>query len=165
MPTPTYTPLATITLSGNASSVTFSNISQAYTDLVITSSSNSNALSWLLLRANPITFVHNHINLFSRAGYGNYTTSVTNSEEIVTNIYSEGSTLRRSTITHVLDYSRTDRHKQILMRHSDSQSNYSYQGMAYGHFRTNSAITSLTIVSEGSTFTAGSSFSLFGVKS
>lgn len=165
MPTPTYTPIASVTLGSNTSTITFSGISQIYSDLVISSSSNSNALSWVILRANPDTFSHNYINLFSRGGYGSYRTFASNVAQIQTNIYSEGSTLRRSTITHVLDYSRTDRYKQLLMRHSDSQSTYSYQGMAYGHFSTNTAITTLSIINEGSSFAAGSVFSLFGVTS
>lgn len=165
MPTPTYTPLATVVLGGNASSVTFSGISTAYTDLVLVSASNSTADSWLIIRANPDTFVHNYHNLFSRSGYGSYQSVVNNVAQVQTNINSSGSTLRRSTVTHVLDYNNTDRYKQIMVRHSDAQSYQSYQGMAWGHFNTTAAITSLRIVNDGGSFTAGSSFSLFGVKS
>jgi hypothetical protein len=165
MPTPTYTPLATVTLGSNTSTVTFSNISQAYTDLVVMSASNATADSWILFRANPDTFQHNYKTLHSRAQFGSYTRTALNVAQVQTNTDSSGSTLRRTHVVNVLNYSATSGSKHVMLRSSDSQSYLAYQGMYYGYFSDNAAITSVRFVCDGANFTAGSTFSLFGVKS
>jgi hypothetical protein len=152
MPTPTYTPLATVTL-GTAASVTFSNIPSTYRDLIFVVRGTS-----LNLRVNGDTG-SNYSNV---SMYGTGSTAASGSETTTffyTNWFGTGTTANRMYICQFMDYSATDKHKTILLRGdlADAESNANA-----GRWANTSAITSISIVG---TPAAGSTFSLYGIAS
>lgn len=157
---PTYTKIASQTLSGSSASVTFSNIPQTFTDLVIVfsggesganknfnltfnSDSGSN-YSWTRLLGDGST---------TQSSRGSSQTSIENvlSNEICTAVY------------NVMNYSNVTTNKTILSRTSVASSRAAtYVGL----WRSTAAITSITFTAE-STFTinSGSTFTIYGIES
>lgn len=163
MPTPTYTPLATVTLGTAASSVTFGSIPATYRDLVLVvvaaNTSNSN---------NGIRFNSDSGSNYSRVWMGGNASNVIQSGSATTtslqfdNYAFTSTTLGSSTqIIQVMDYSATDKHKTALVR-----ANQTFNGVdaLAGRWANTAAITSLQVITiSGFNFIAGSTFSLYGV--
>ena len=158
MPTPTYTPLASLTLSASAASVTFSSISQAYRDLVlVVSGAISSGGESLRLRFNGDTGAN--YSYAYMAGTGTATESSSSpSNTFIMAFYNEStSTMMTGSI---MDYSATDKHKSVLFRGD----NASARTMATaGRWANTAAITSIVVFPQSATWTAGSSFSLYGI--
>lgn len=157
---PTYEPIATQTLGSAASSVTFSSISGSYTDLVLVTAGQGTTAGVGLL-----TF--NGDNPNSGSNYSN------------TSLYGDGSTAgsyRRTSqarindslfwtaqcnnIFQIMNYANTTTNKTVLLR-----ANYpgGELNATVGLYRSTSAITSLTLTHSGTTFIAGSTFTLYGI--
>lgn len=163
MPTPTYLPIANITLASTAGSVTFSSISQNYRDLVLvvngTISSGTGSF-YLTFNSDGVTQCYNitmegngssSLSTYQGAWGGmwgpyGYTTSFSTS-------------LSMHTI-NFLDYSAQDKHKTVLMRSSNASSSIA---AVAGRWASTAAITSFSILPTASTFAAGSTFALYGV--
>jgi len=164
MPTPTYTPLANLTLSGSAASVTFSSISQAYRDLVLVVTGTSAA-----------SFANCQIVLNSDAGT-NYSTVYMNGDGSTaasgaTLSTSKGwlqqnptfiTTTPTSVIASIVDYSASDKHKSWLSRTDRADGRTSALA---GRWANTAAITSLQVKLDGQSLAAGSTFALFGIAS
>jgi len=150
MPTPTYTPLANITLSSSAASVTFSSISQAYRDLVLVlngtpsggdvylqfNGDNNNAgYSWVSMR-----------------GDGSSATSATGTGQIV--LFS----IAGQSVINIMDYSATDKHKSSLTRFDHSSNGTNARASRWPN---TAAINSLVITN--ATFPVGFTASLYGI--
>jgi hypothetical protein len=152
MPTPTYTPLATVTLGASASSVTFSSIPDTYRDLIVAVAHSKSALTSYTLRFNGDTTSGNYTGVYM-AGDGVTAFSGTG------NTVGFGDSLT-SQIFQIMDYSATDKHKTHLLRHNRSQS----QVVAFAlRWANTAAITSMAFTTPTGTFSAGSTFSLYGV--
>ena len=156
MPTPTYTPLANITLGSTASSVTFSSISGSYRDLVLVISGSSSALRGVALSFNGDTA--GNYNYVYMSGDGSSTYSGSAANQTPQNIGVTGTVIGIITL-NVMDYSQTDKHKTWLSRSNVSNSEVEARA---GRWASTSAITSLVATSSGS-FAAGSTFALYGV--
>lgn len=162
MTTETYTALASTTLGSAASSVTFSNIDQSYGDLILvfngTTSTTSNA-KVLVLNPNSTGTSGFSVNMFVKSG----SPSTDTATQIRIGRLS-GSTGRNLTISQIMDYSSTDKHKTILSRSSGtSQDRNAWVGAA--RWPNTSAITSFVLTElTGSDFATGSTFSLYGVE-
>jgi hypothetical protein len=159
MPTPTYTPLATVTLGASASSVTFSSIPATYRDLIlvadlILSSSNSQQIR---VRLNADTGSnYSFVNMLA-------TTSAISQSGTTTGIrIGHGfSGSRSSHILNLMDYSATDKHKTGIAR-GDNAANR-VEALA-NRWANTSAVTSMSaVVEDASNFASGSTFSLYGV--
>lgn len=159
MGTPTYTPLANLTLGSSAASVTFSSISQTYRDLVlVVNAGGTSAGAGVMVRANGDTGV----NFYSVEMRGNGST--TGAASFTSDAWS-GYTGITSTVAfnaqyQIFDYSATDKHKSALSRQNDSSS--LVEAVAHRWANT-AAITTLLIYPGGGSFTAGSSFALYGI--
>jgi hypothetical protein len=160
MPTPTYTPLANVTLGSTASSVTFSNIPATYRDLILVMNGTSTS-------GNPFAFLrfngdsgsnYNYVFMYGdgtpsgavSASFANQTTGF---------IGNLDTGARNTVIAQVLDYSATDKHKPMLARNGGG-------GLVIataGRWANTSAVTSMSVNTNTSTFTAGFTFSLYGV--
>ena len=155
MPQPTYTPLATVTLGGTASSVTFSSIPATYRDLIVvfTGASASGSRQAMYLQMNNSTANRTAVEMLGTvAGPESYTHT---SGQI--NYYV--ATLRATSIIQIFDYSATDKHKTALIRNGTADGDVS----AYAHrWGDTSAVTSVRLNLDTS-FAAGSTFNLFGV--
>lgn len=159
----TYEPISTNVLVSNASSVTFSSISQSYTDLVLVvrAISTGTAQPDIYMRVNGDTG-----NTYSRTRMGGNASST-----FTTNITGETfwvlgpmeSSAITTTICNIMNYSNTTTAKTMLVRSNDSA--VAVQAMACLWSNT-SAINSILLYPEPSRgdFLAGSSFTLYGIK-
>lgn len=153
MPTPTYTPLANITLSSTTSSISFSNISQNYADLVLivyqTAVATVNEMQILL---NSDT--GNNYNRVYFEGSGS--ASSINSNTMVVGPYGTGI---GTTICNFIDYKATNKHKTAIARANSAGS----AKMTASRWASNSAITSITCSMPVNSWSAGTSFALYGI--
>jgi hypothetical protein len=159
----TYTPLATTTLGSSASSVTLSSISGSYTDLILVVSAISTGT------AQPDVFmqVNSSSTNYSRTRLGG-----NGSSAFTTNITGEGAwvigpmenTASTNMIVQLMNYSNTTTFKTALIRSNDSA--IAVQAMV-GLWRFTNAINSIYLYPEPAKgdFAAGSTFTLYGVKS
>ncbi len=159
MPSPTYTPLATLTLGSSASSITFSSISQAYRDLVLVVNGSSSSLVELLLTMNGSPgSAYSRIHMRGNGtAVGAATSSGVSSSRAVSfsELNSPSSFMLK---VDVLDYSATDKHKTYISRYDSSGKETAVSCTRFGN---TSAITSLVL--SGGTFDAGSTFALYGI--
>ena len=163
MPTPTYTPLATITLASAVSSVTFSSIPATYRDLVLVSqvAQNTTGIRQGVLRPN-----NDSLNgaIVYMDGSGSVASAGTDTK-LGTFYLASGPAANTpvTAITQLMDYSATDKHKTILNR---SGSSFDPVSAYVGRWASTSAITSLVLVSnQGGNFSIGSTFNLYGIAS
>lgn len=162
----TYTPIATQTLGSSAASVTFSSISGSYTDLILIESVKTSATG------NP--------NLFVQVGNGSIDTG---SNYSWTRLFGTGSSASSSRGTSVSDgviigdatpsnftadiiqfmnYSNTSTNKTIIIRGNAADA---ATHADVGLWRSTSAINTIKVYAAGRDIVAGSTFTLYGVKS
>jgi hypothetical protein len=163
MPTPTYTPLATVTLGSSASSVTFSSIPATYRDLIIVVNAQCDGLGAANYRANgdsgsnyPYVTLRNNGSTPS-SGSGTFT-------QFVAQDASATSGTRIMSVFQIMDYSATDKHKTGLARASYNQNSNGADVTEANAVRwaNTAAINSLQVLSSNP-FVAGSTFNLYGV--
>jgi len=161
MPTNTYVALQTQTLGTAAASVTFSSIPQGYTDLVLVASGTATAGN---VNAN-LRFNGDSSALYSDtyiSGTGSAAQSARHSN--ITLMYLQGygwwDQSQGNTIVHIMNYSNTTTNKTVL-----SRANFSNNGVSatVGLWRSTAAITSVEFRADSSTFTAGSTFTIYGI--
>lgn len=157
MPTPTYTPLATIQLN-NTSNVTFSNIptNGTYKDLVLVANMRTSTIGFYYGYVNGATGGNNQV--FMR-GTGSAAESFVYSNSAYINFgdigYSDPNSML---IAHFIDYAATNKHKTILA--TNSSANRAIEIIA-NRTATTSAISSL-FIAFGATATSGT-ISLYGI--
>lgn len=161
MPTPTYTPLANITLGSSASSVTFSNIPNTYRDLILITDIDITAQTngYVMVRVNGDTG-SNYTEVFmSSLG----PTSQSNTRTFFYNDYGVDVTGRAIRIYQFMDYAVTDKHKTVLGRSSMGASANGAVTAAAFRWASTSAITSIAFTRNAGNFNSGSTFALYGV--
>jgi hypothetical protein len=157
----TYTPIATQTLTANVSTIIFSSISSAYTDLI--------------LAASPVTTTsgNNYYLQFNSDAGSNYSdtgfrgsgtavTSGRHSAASVAYIAFDSSTVLNSTVitASIQNYSNTTTYKTVLSRYSQSSATVN---ATVNLWRSTAAINSITIGSDGGTLALGGTFTLYGI--
>lgn len=166
----TYTPIATTTLGSNQTTVTFSSISTAYTDLVVVfvpaSSSGTNGVrvrvgngsldtgsnySGTYLNGNGTSAISNRDSNASQFQFNNSGTTTTLGNQV--------------SIMHFLNYSNTTTYKTFLARNNSASANVE---QAVGLWRSTSAINIIafninTFGSSTGDFITGSTFTLYGI--
>ena len=161
MATPTYDPIASTTLTSSASSVTFSSldtIAAGYRDLV------------LVVQATATTSFASFFHRFNGDSGSNYNrvwmygdgSSTASQAQSSVAQYHPGNfrTAVSQGISHIMDFSATDKHKSIISRVEDTGiATYA----AAGRWANTSAITSIEIFTSSNAFAAGSTFSLYGI--
>lgn len=156
----TYTPIATTTLSSAAPSYTFSSISGSYTDLVLVAAvqNTANTGDEVAFQVNGDTTTN-----YSRTRlYGNGTAAASGRATSVSKgALGINSTTDFSVITaHFQNYSNSTTYKTVISRGSSS----GFASMYASLWRSTSAITSITILPDsGTTFTTGTTLSLYGI--
>jgi hypothetical protein len=158
MPTPTYTPLATITLGSAAASVTFGSIPATYRDLILVLQglANTSILS-ATMRLNGDTG-SNYSYVFM-TGTGSVAQSSAATDTRI-NVAAISASSMSQTIFQLQDYSATDKHKALLIR-TDVAGWGTRAGAA--RWANTSAVTSISIIIDGGSLTTGSTLSLYGV--
>jgi len=164
MATNTYVALQTQTLSSVAASVTFSSISQAYTDLrIVAQAGNASGISAVGVRYNSDS--GSNYSWTRLYGDGSSVTSNRNSD---TAAYFGiiGTAIGQTFTVDIMNYSNTTTYKTAISRSSDA-ANYvaTYVNLWRGSTGSaTQAITSLTFLnSNGGNFLSGSTFTLYGI--
>jgi len=154
MPTPTYTPLANLTLSVAAGTIAITDISQGYRDLIIvvTSklSSGSSQTNVNIAFNGDTASNYERTTLF---GDGTTTGGSNNADRT-------WAVLNNNTnwVMDVFDYSVTDKAKTALTRTSNSNQ----RRYTIGRWNSTAAITSVSFTSS-TTFAIGSTVAIYGV--
>ena len=160
----TYEPITTQTLTATATSVTFSSIPQTYTDLVcVVVNRVTTGVSYNQFNFNSDTGTN-----YSRtqmSGSGSAAASIRFTNETTTYPFATAMTTTANAfdtnVAHIFNYSNTTTYKTILGRGNNAGDN---TGLSACLWRSTAAITSITITSYASTFVAGSTFTLYGIK-
>ena len=166
----TYETLATVTTSGSQSNVTFSNIPQTYTDLILVFNGSMSQFGaiWSAVgngsvNNNPI---YGGMLFYTPGGYSGdynvYTGNGYNDNEMHAIGWGVGVGVYQSqAILQILNYNNTSINKSYIVR----TDNY-YYGVqsAAGVFRSTSAINILYLYATAGTITDGSTFTLYGIK-
>lgn len=157
MPAATYKPLANITLSANATAITFTSISQAYRDLVLVSNGLSDSSgNEILARFNDDA--GSNYSFVQMYGTGSAAAS-----NVGTNTFAGAGrqgTAGTASIFTIFDYATTDKHKSMLVR-GDLASQYTTAQAE--RWASNSAITKILLFPGTGNFISGATFSLYGV--
>jgi hypothetical protein len=156
----TYTPISTQTLSSAAASVTFSGIPQTYTDLVLVwsgtlsagtsvwglqyNSNTSGSYGWTSLRGDGSGASSARDNGSTRINCGWIGTSQNNG------------------IVNIQNYANATTNKTCISRNNATASS-TYVNANVGLWVNTSAITSITVLTDSSTFASGSTFTLYGI--
>lgn len=159
-----WTPLANLTLTGTASSVTFSSISQSYRDLVIVVYALGVGGSVRpVMRFNGDTGSNYSFMAMQGTGSVASRTFTTSSSYMPEDGSVFGSTTDRvHTTINIFDYSVTDKHKPMLQKTDASATGTT---VAAGRWANTAAVTSVAIFPIANSWAAGSSFALYGVAS
>lgn len=169
MPLPsTMTPIATNTLTAAAASVTFSNLPQTYTDLVLVMNGQSvQATTYdnLIIQFNGDTgsnYSRTRLNGYSGGAVSERSSNATSHLIGPITGTSYSSSIFSPSITQIQNYTNTTTNKTALYR-SNSQDGYVQAGVAL--WRNTAAITSITIQTlSGSNLAANCTFTLYGIK-
>ena len=163
MPTPTYTPLANITLGSSAASVTFSSISQAYRDLVLVCNGTFTGTAGFRLTLNGDTD-NSTITAVTMIGNGSAASSGTTSGlagNAISNGVNGGTTDSMYQL-HIFDYSVTDKHTSMLLRHDRSDTGTLASASRWAN---TAAVTTVKVWPASGSWSAGSTFALYGIAS
>jgi hypothetical protein len=158
----TYDKIATTTLGSAASNIIFSSIPSTYTDLVLVlvGKRTTGGNNLYINLNNDSSALYSRTVLF---GTGSVAGSTRNSNQItMTDFYvglnASGDSLH---IMNFMNYSNTTTNKTVLWR--NGRADEATQAIV-GLYRSTSAINQIDLYTSGSTITAGSTATLYGIK-
>lgn len=155
----TYVALANITLTGNASSITFSSIPSTFRDLVCVVQVNSLGGDPASRNASVIINGTRGVQVW---GYGAAGAAATGQE--FADVTMPFGNYRNYAIMQILDYSATDKHKAILTR---AGSPVNVEWFMSGRTPFTNAVTSVELLSPDSgadVWVSGTTFALYGIR-
>lgn len=156
----TYEPIATTTLTSAQTSVSFTNITGTYTDLIVIVNGQDSTNGYVLVRYN-----NDSNSIYSRtAVYGDGSNPQTFRQSSQTShfVATGGGTPQGQKI-QINNYSNTTIFKTTLLNENRSDSSV---GITVGLYRSSSAISRIDFISAtgGATINSGSTFTLYGIK-
>jgi hypothetical protein len=163
MATQTYDPIASIILSADSSSITFSAIPQTYTDLVCVAVMRSNTgTPEFYGQVNADTGT----NYSSTLLYGTGSSGLSSRYSSATQLrFNANNTLDATNYTNAvinfMNYSNSNIRKTTLTRNSEAQE---ATVLGVSLWRSTAAITSIKLFPSSNSFASGSTFNLFGIK-
>jgi hypothetical protein len=154
----TYTPIATQTLGSSAATVTFSSISGTYTDLILIIDGTASGGDAVFLQYNSDTGTnYSWTNITGDGSTVSSNRAASTSEARIGSI----STTRYNSIAHIMNYSNATTYKTCISRAARTEgSTWQFANL----WRNTAAITSISIKTISSTFSTGSTFTLYGIK-
>ena len=166
----TYTPIATTTLTSDASSISFSSIPSTYTDLVLVSNWYLSPNQGANLRFNDDTGTNYSVTNMSGTGSTTYSSRVSNNSFIYLS-YNIGTSTNSSIFTPIIininNYSNNTTYKTMLSKLSNNDTgNGPGVETTVGLWRSTSAITKISLLSipnGGGTFKSGMTATLYGI--
>ena len=163
----TYTAIATTTLASAASSYTFSSISSAYTDLVLIASgitSVQDSIFSVRLNSDSGTNYSNTTILgYNGSGSGISGRSSNQTFALLSTSSSGSANQPGVIIANFLNYSNTTTYKTVLSRNASIGSVKTTDAIV-NTWRSTAAINTILIYPNTGTFSAGSTFTLYGIK-
>lgn len=158
MPTDTYTPIASITLSANTSQVVISDLPQTFRDLILVFNGTVSDFVNVLVSINgDVSSAYQRVQM---AGTGSGSGSSSSGTHPGLYMVFGGPSERVYGQLQLMDYSQTDRQKTALSRGHTSSSEVASRGLRWP---SNAAVTSLTATAQTGNFLSGSTFNLFGI--
>jgi hypothetical protein len=167
----TYTPIASLTLPSAQSSIVISNISQNYSDLIISvvhSNTTSSNADIIFRFNNDSNTNYSFTRVFSAEG-----APATGSSDRQANISYiggawapgtlSGSTNFATTYAQIADYSNTTTFKTMITSMDTASSQNKVAGKTVGVWRNTAAITSITIASASGNISANSTVNIYGI--
>jgi hypothetical protein len=156
MGTPTYTPLANVTLGATAATVTFGSIPATMRDLVLVVNGKVSANQFTGLRFNSdsgsnYSFVRMFAGPTSNTDTRTYGLLMTGD-----------STADTVSIAQIMDYSATDKHKTFLVRSNTAANNVAAHAVRWAN---TAAITTVAVEAISTTWAVGTTFALYGIAS
>ena len=152
----TYTPIATTTLGSAAASYTFSSINGSYTDLVLVIQGTWSGVDY---EAVALQFNGDTGSNYSRTLLSGNGSTASSSREATSNWGALGIDQSNS-IFHIMNYSNVTTYKTVISRANSA----SYQTRTtVGLWRSTSAITSVLAKMASANFSAGTTFTLYGI--
>ena len=163
MATNTYVALQTQTLGSSSASVTFSSIPATYTDLyIVIEAKNLTGNSDVLMRFNSDSGSNYSATILGGDGSSAYSARRTNSTSVILNYFDF---LNSSTATqfnvNIQNYSNATTYKTAILR--ANRADQATEAVV-GLWRNTAAITQIDLTPSSSSFAAGSTFSLYGIK-
>ncbi len=165
MPTPTYVLIDSRTVLSTATSqVTINSIPGSYRDLVlvIEGSSSNNTDYYPRLQFNSDTSTNYSFISITRSGSSFNGSNETGAQLYNSGYFQSGTSQRAIVVTHIMDYSATDRHKPMISRFAQG---ISHTEMVYAKWANAvNAITSIRLhSSNGATLLNGTTINLYGI--
>jgi hypothetical protein len=161
MPTPTYTPLATVTLGSSASSVTFSSIPATYRDLILIVRRTTTTAANIVWRVNNDSGNnYNRVIMLGSTSAGVASASNSNVSSLFLDNGASDTTIPVLHIVQFMDYSATDKHKTVLTRETTTDASTS---AIASRWASTPAITSISMAASTGSLAIGSTFNLYGI--
>lgn len=162
----TYTPIASVLVGSNTSTITISNIPQTYTDLVLdgsfTADTDNANLIW---RFNGDTSTIYSQTLVGAAGTPTTGRETSQGRILVSWVTATpNSTSPATFIGNVMNYANTNVNKTALLRWNVLSATYPGVQGSTCLYRSTSGITQIDLTIISNNFTAGSRFTVYGIK-
>jgi hypothetical protein len=156
------TPLANLTLSAGATSVTFSSISGAYRDLILVVTGGSGSYSAFQIQFNGSATGYTWVGMEGNGSANAAATSTSTALEGNYNYWVEDIGTSNTIYTmHLLDYAQTDKHKHAVYRIDAGNTGLGYYS---GRWANTAAVTQVVVArAAGNQWRTGSTFALYGV--
>lgn len=164
MATATYVPLATTTLAGVTTTITFSGISQDYTDLRV--------IIWAYDGNSPIFYFNGNNSGYAYDSIGGYSggasvyNSLTDVQVYLLNWNAPTTATPQAYEINIAQYASST-YRKTALSFSANDKNVTNQGeleLNGGNWNSASAITSLSIVGSSSNFRIGTQATIYGIK-
>lgn len=154
-------PLANITLSSGATTVTFSSISGAYRDLVLIVNGGGSSYGTFQIRFNGSSSGYTYVGMESNGSAAAAVSNTSNALDGNYNYWVEDIGTNNTVYElQLLDYSATDKHKTAIYK---VKAGLTGLGQYTGRWATTDAVTSIVLSRGSGTWRNGSTFALYGV--
>ena len=156
--TTAWVPLATITLSSSAASVTFGSIPSGYRDLVLTITGATTSSDTVIKMNfnNDTADVYAYVQMYGEtSGAGSDSNTLENIFAIMGGTGSIG-----TVVFNIMDYSATDKHKTVLAR--ENNLGISWTGARTTRWPSTAAINEIDLTPRSGSFATGCVVSLYG---
>jgi hypothetical protein len=159
----TYEKIASNTLGSGTTSVTFSSVSSAYTDIVLVCSVTNTTTQALYARFNGDTATNYSATYMYGDGSSASSSRQTTNDKLLLGAVAAGLSSTNPTvfISNIQNYSNTTTNKTVLTRASLGSGEVD---AVVGRWASTSAISTILIYPSGGTLQTGSTFTLYGIK-
>jgi hypothetical protein len=155
MPTNTYTPIASVTLSATASEVVFSGLPQTFRDLILVVDGTGTGTMTFGVQFNGDTASN-----YSYVEMTGDTTANSSAGSLSQALVGRFTTTQSVSIGQVMDYAQTNKHKTVLAR--GGPANELVRASA-SRWANTAAVTAIRVVPLSNSFASGTTMSIYGV--